>query len=310
MKNNRMMNLEKKMDCLDILGLPEGCIATTISLTSPRDACRLALVASTFRWASQSDDVWDKFLPTDYKDIISRGNHHLFSIKPKKDLYFYLCHRPILIDAGTKSFSLEKSTGKKCFMLAARDLTIVWGDTPRYWRWISLPESRFSEVAELLDVCWLEVRGKIKTSMLSPNTTYSAYLVFTTKSSPHGFEYHAAESSVGISGQESETRAVCLDPDGAKRYRYQIVPRRMGLFHRRFGNIMRGEELSSPLDGNAEFPKQRDDMWTEVLLGEFYIKEGQDSELEISLMEVKSGSWKSGLIIEGIEIRPKGNTSD
>ncbi|GAA0185962.1 hypothetical protein LIER_33250 [Lithospermum erythrorhizon] len=293
--------------------LPEGCIATTLSLTSPRDACRLALVASTFRSAAQSDAVWESFLPNDYMEIVSRSlnvRQFLSSFQSKKELYFYLSHFPLLIDSGTKSFSLEKWTGKKCFILAARDLMIVWADTPEYWRWISLPESRFSEVVELLDVCWLEVRGKIMTSMLSPNTTYSAFLVFTTKSGTHGFDYHAAEGSVGISGEESETRTVCLDPDGAKRYMFQIVPRRMGFFNRHFGVIMRAEEPSSPLNANAEFPKQRDNDWYEVLLGEIYIKEGQDSELEISLTEVKAGNWKSGLIIEGIEIRPKGNTSD
>jgi hypothetical protein len=28
-------------------------------------------------------------------------------------------------------------------MLSARSLYIVWGDTPRYWRWISVPDSRY-----------------------------------------------------------------------------------------------------------------------------------------------------------------------
>lgn len=46
----------------------------------------------------------------------------------------------ILVDP--QSFSLEKSTGKKCFTIAARNLAITWGDTPKYWAWHSVPESR------------------------------------------------------------------------------------------------------------------------------------------------------------------------
>jgi hypothetical protein len=36
---------------------------------------------------------------------------------------------------------LDREAGAKCYMLAARTLGIAWGDTPRYWRWIPLPES-------------------------------------------------------------------------------------------------------------------------------------------------------------------------
>ena len=41
-----------------------------------------------------------------------------------------------------QSFSLVKKSGKKCYMLSARDLMIVWGDTPCYWRWNSDSSSR------------------------------------------------------------------------------------------------------------------------------------------------------------------------
>lgn len=28
-------------------------------------------------------------------------------------------------------------------MLSAMNLSIIWGDTPNYWQWIPIPESRF-----------------------------------------------------------------------------------------------------------------------------------------------------------------------
>lgn len=199
-------------------------------------------------------------------------------------------------------------------MLAARNLTIVWGDTPRYWRWISLPESRFSEVAELVDVCWLEIRGKINTSMLSPDTTYAAFFVFKSTAGAQGFEYQPAEVAVGISGGESKTQRVFLDPEGGKRLRYQIVPRHSGVLRRGFsiGNRWRQRALAdqgreSELNGESDrkYPKPRGDGWMEIELGGYFNQGGEDRELEMSVLEVEGGGWKSGLIVQGIEIRPK-----
>ncbi|KAL3523400.1 hypothetical protein ACH5RR_016234 [Cinchona calisaya] len=293
---------------IDLYELPEGCIANALSLTSPRDACRLSLVASTFRSAAQSDDVWERFLPPDYRDVLGRsaeGIKLLRSSMSKKELYVRLCDEPILIDNGTKSFSLEKSSGKKCYMLAASDLTIVWGDTPRYWKWISLSESRFAVVAELLDVCWLEIRGKIRSCMLSPDSTYAAYLVFSSRTRTYGFEYQPAEASIVISGQEGQKQAVHLDPDGAQRLRQHIRPRRRrGVFGLRQAALMSQPE-TIPTDSDVQYAKQRGDGWMEAKLGEIFINGGQDVELDMSLMEIKGGNWKSGLIVQGIEVRPK-----
>ncbi|PIN22306.1 hypothetical protein CDL12_04984 [Handroanthus impetiginosus] len=200
--------------CGDICELSEDCIANVLSLTSPKDACRLSAVSSIFRSASQSDTVWDRFLPSDYREIISsavgEADPLLGQFHSRKDLFLHLCDHPILIDDGRKSFSLEKMSGKKCYMLAARELSIVWGDTPEYWQWIHLPQSRFSEVAELLDVCWLEISGKINTHVLSSRTNYAAYLVFTWNTETFGFSLHPANGSVSIGGHESERRSFYL----------------------------------------------------------------------------------------------------
>jgi len=137
---------------------------------------------------------------------------------------------------------------------------------------------RFAEVAELVAVCWLDIRGKISTSMLSPNTTYVAFLVFRLRAGAYGFEYPPAEVAIGISGYEHETQTVYLDPRrGRRRLRHQTVPR----------------------------PKVRGDGWMEIELGEYLNEEGEERELEMSVKEVKDLRWKSGLIIQGIDIRPK-----
>lgn len=52
-----------------------------------------------------------------------------------------------------QSFQLEKKSGKKCYMAAARALAIVWGDTERYWTWTTHPDSRL--VYPLLYRYWI-----------------------------------------------------------------------------------------------------------------------------------------------------------
>lgn len=134
------------------------------------------------------------------------------------------------------------------------------------------------------------------------------------KSTPHtyGFEYDPAEVSIGLNGVENETESqvkrVVLDPEACQR---QILPpgrRRMGIFghFRRMGGRF-NTEPSQDQDQvqDKDGPKRRQDGWLEVELGEFYNEKGQEGELDMSVMEVKGGNWKAGLIIQGIEIRPK-----
>ncbi|KAJ1409310.1 Phloem protein 2-like [Sesbania bispinosa] len=296
------------LEGLEFENLPEGCIANVLSFTTPRDVARLSLVSSTFRSAAESDVVWDRFLPSEYHNVISQSSAANSSLKSKKHLFLNLCQEPLLVDDGKMSFQLDKVNGEKCYMLSARILFIVWGDTPRYWRWISLPESRFSEVAELVSVCWLEIRGCINTGMLSSETLYGAYLVFKPSAAgAYGFDYQSVEVSIGIAGGDTRRRTVFLDAERGRRLRYQIVPRRVraGIFSRaRF--IANMEAPAAPPDNlDLQYPKQREDGWLEMELGEFFNEGGEDKEVEMGVYEIKGGDWKGGLVVQGIEIRPK-----
>ncbi|KAL4625827.1 hypothetical protein ACB092_05G052700 [Castanea dentata] len=97
-------------------------------------------------------------------------------------LYLTLFDNPILIDDSNKSFFLEKSSSKKCYLLAARDLCIIW------------------KVAELKSVRWFDICGKIPTSMLSPKTNYATYLVFKLRRGAHGYK-PPPKASVGTNGE-------------------------------------------------------------------------------------------------------------
>lgn len=91
----------------DFSALPEGCIASVISFTSPHYACRLASVSSIFKSACDSDMVWASFLPPDYCLMVHRSAPSL------KELYFSLSDDPVLV--GDRKMSnppllLTKST--------------------------------------------------------------------------------------------------------------------------------------------------------------------------------------------------------
>lgn len=166
-----------------------------------------------------------------------------------------------------------------------------------------MPDGRFEEVAELFCVCWLEMRGRISTRMLSSSTLYAAYLVFNLTASAYGFECQPVEVSVGIAGNDGDARkrAVYLDPKGAQRTQQQIVPRRAGT--RILGDEARSPNPAENLD--LQYPNKRADGWFEIELGDFFNEGIGDKELEMAVCEVRGGNWKSGLVIQGFEIRPK-----
>lgn len=286
---------------IEFSALPEGCIAGILAWTSPRDVCRMSAVSLEFLSAAESDALWETFLPADYREIIglsSESSSHL-SISSKKEVFFRLCNSPLLIDGGKKSLWLDKKSGKKCYMLAARDLTITWSDTPMYWTWTSLPHSRFIEVANLNQVCWLEIKGKINTGMLSSMTNYVVFLVFQRNDRFYGLKNVPVESSVGIIGGVTTKRLIYLDAPQVESSNHPD--------HDLGERFLQYENVLSSMSGNPDPAslEKRIDGWYEVELGEFFSGEGKGKDLEISVMEVKSGNWKSGLLIEGIEIRPK-----
>ncbi|KAI3934422.1 hypothetical protein MKW98_002929 [Papaver atlanticum] len=268
--------------------LPEGCISDILSLTTPADACRSCLVSTLFKSVADSDVVWEKFLPADYQDIISRAFYPFLSVaSSKKELYYRLCDYPLLIDGGLKSFKLEKSSGKKWIMLGAKELGIAWGDNPQHWYWRGYPGSRLGKVAELKWIRWLEIRGKLDTRLLSPKTFYAAYLVLKFKDVVYGFDQPVKAHVELVGGNNevcSEARHIYLVDNGGKH---------------------------SPLDPTLEgqyVARERGDGWMEVEMGHFYNEELEDDEgreVHLSVLEIERLGSKYGIIVQGMELRPE-----
>ena len=51
-------------------------------------------------------------------------------------------------------------------------------------------------MAELRTTCWLEIHGKIKTKILSPNTKYGAYLIMKISNRAYGLDSIPSEMSI------------------------------------------------------------------------------------------------------------------
>ncbi|CAL1407547.1 unnamed protein product [Linum trigynum] len=275
--------------------LPEDCLSSILCFASPQDACRSSAVSPEFHSVAESDTVWQNFLPSDYRRIIADSVPAL-QFSSKKELYRKLCDS-VLVDGGRKRLKLEKLSGKKCYELSARDLSIIWGSESMYWAWTSLPESRFSEVAVLRTMSWLWIQGKIDTQMLTPNTKYGAYLVLKLSNRAFGLDLMPSEVSVQVGNKEE-----CQNTAYLRRQKNSHVEFMETLM---YGH--RTEALKSMVaagGGEGRLPAEREDGWLEIEIGDFFSGE-KSEEVKMGLKEVKGRHLKGGLIVHGIEIRPK-----
>ncbi|KAH7521798.1 hypothetical protein FEM48_Zijuj07G0070500 [Ziziphus jujuba var. spinosa] len=199
-----------------------------------------------------------------------------------KQLFLHLSHHPALVDDGNMMY---RWLDMKCYMIGARSrsLLIVWACTPSYWQWMSLPAlSRFSEVAELNHVWWFEIKGRIETNILSPQTNYAVYFVYKLKQDGFWFYGESVTVQVNFEGDEEihgkgyGSREVLLGPPENK-----------------------NKNMQQPCGA------YREDGWMEVELGEFF-NDGEENHgvLTLNLMDINP-TEKYGIIVEGIELRPK-----
>lgn len=145
-------------------------------------------------------------------------------------------------------------------------------------------------MAELQWVLWFEIRGRIATRMLSPLTLYKAYLVYKFNASPWGFDNHPMVVAVSA-------RAYGFD------YEFPSLSEMV-----EGGDLKHTSVLSPPKReiSHDDFPKETVDGWLEMELGEFFCGGEEDGELEMICCEIDNYG-KSGIIVQGIEIRPCNN---
>ncbi|KAF2933172.1 putative F-box protein PP2-B12 [Oryza sativa Japonica Group] len=290
--------------------LPMDCIACIASLTSPGDACRLAAAAAALRPVADSDDVWGSFLPPEWA-----GDGDALDGKPggregesKKEMFLRLCDLPVLLDGGKLSFSLEKRSGAKKYMMRARALGFGWSGYPYGGLvWIqNHPDSRFSEVAILSHLCWLDIYGIFNTKHLSNGTSYGAYLVYNVQF------LHTEDQNGGYKEQDatasgsSSTSSICSHECN------HLMPQK----HLRSLLFNMDYDGSSFVKTNNNQKKElkyvgicvRSDGWMEQEISTeiSVVKQNNEENGDISIeFRGLTGSHQCQIIVEGIEIRPK-----
>ncbi|KAL3750074.1 hypothetical protein ACJRO7_011110 [Eucalyptus globulus] len=145
---------------------------------------------------------------------------------------------------------------------------------------------RFQEVAELRTTHWLEIEGRMPTAMLSQNTLYEAYLIMKISHRAYGLDVMPSQASIELKNQVVFTSTAILQ-QGHQESRYKQEP---------------------GVEGEEKVPMEREDGWMEVELGEFFNGGygGDHHEVvKVSFKEVKGYQLKGGLVIEGLEVRPK-----
>ncbi|RWW15592.1 hypothetical protein GW17_00020560 [Ensete ventricosum] len=251
--------------------LPEECVAQVLSYTTPRDSCRSALVSKAFLSAAGSDALWEGFLPSDCAEILSRAVHPV-QYSSKKDLYFRLCH-PILVDGGGKVTRLASVHIYRRRVLVNPEE--VYRSDPRFlfsFDW-------FAKVPELLSVCWFDIYGSIDSRLLSRKTAYVAYIVFKLVPDAYGLDSPHQKGSVILGSYES-ANYVSLQPEEEEE---------------------ESDEEAAEEGTEGRRMRSREDGWLEVELGEFYIDEGDEGDVEMRLRETEELQWKHGLILQGFE---------
>ncbi|KAL8214579.1 hypothetical protein R6Q57_004028 [Mikania cordata] len=120
-------------------------------------------------------DVWEPKLPKDYKEIIQMSKNLEInnSMESKKDLYD-MFSKGILLQNDKVLFSFGPN-GERNEMISARMFSYK---NRTSYRWQSVQESRFSKVAEMLDISNLKIHIKITTQFLAPGVNYGAYIIF------------------------------------------------------------------------------------------------------------------------------------
>lgn len=174
-----------------------------------------------------------------------------------------------------------------CRAVLARGLSVCWGHEPAYWRWRkttegAVPGAWSVEAAELLDVCWLDVRAQVR-GPWTPRRRYTVSLRLAWRDVVRGFSRAPVTMEVCTSDGQREVREVMLDSPATVAGQR---PNGCGCVRRRA----------------AGAPG-----WFEYDVGEFVVTAGQEEVTVSVAMHEHGGHWKKGLVLDAVLVRPNGS---
>ncbi|KAG8657480.1 protein PHLOEM PROTEIN 2-LIKE A1 [Manihot esculenta] len=151
--------------------------------TKSEEKARNVMISDT-----NSKRVLEIKLPYNYESLLREVDSPVDRSSTEK-LYHQLC-TGVFLNQKKRKYWIERMSNSNCFFLFARDLSITWAEDSRFWHWPYIHETSdiSIDVAELLNVCWLEVHGKFDTTELSPGVLYEVAFVIMLKDPAYGWE--------------------------------------------------------------------------------------------------------------------------
>ncbi|KAK9074954.1 hypothetical protein SSX86_003273 [Deinandra increscens subsp. villosa] len=124
----------------------------------------------------------------------------------------------VFLNKKRKKYWVDKASHGNCFMVYARDLLITWGEDNRYWHWPYIKETseEVVDVAEMLNVCWLELHGKFEISMLTPGIKYEVVFMVMLKDPAYGWEVPINVRLILPDGNKQEHKENLIETPRAK----------------------------------------------------------------------------------------------
>ncbi|KAK2634961.1 hypothetical protein Ddye_029753 [Dipteronia dyeriana] len=136
-------------------------------------------------------------LPHNYQAILKDADHDDLDIDKYSSMPMELLHKQledgVFLNQKRQKYFVDKECGSNSFILYARHLLITWGEDTRYWHWYSVKETSDSDadvdVAQLKNVCWLEIHAKFDTTKLTPGALYQVAFVIKMDESCYGWNH-------------------------------------------------------------------------------------------------------------------------
>ncbi|MCO5583086.1 hypothetical protein L7F22_036993 [Adiantum nelumboides] len=253
--------------------------------------CEFVLINKNFLAACNADSLWEKLLPPAshlaslFKECDDADLLQFYrNLQSKKALYQRLC-RPISLAGGLQKFWLDRRTGKECYIMSARALSVIWGSTPQYWGWPRCLGAWFPEVACLHSVCWFEITGKFR-ELLRPGSYTVSFRM----------QIHSA-SSWRWSPVKLSLRNVTYAHESVESQRF---------FQGQFFISSLAPFFTPPRSKESELSHYSTHEWIECDVGEFTVEENEDRpiEVEFAMRETEVLNWKDGFLLDGVFIRP------
>ncbi|KAL3376021.1 hypothetical protein AABB24_002792 [Solanum stoloniferum] len=182
-----------------------------------------------------------------------------------KDKLYDILYQGIVFSDGKTKYWVDKETGKNCFVLFAKNLTIIDQMDHRKWTWQRSKEDMSAEIAVMGEVKLLSVHGSFNTEFLSPDTKYKVEFVLRFRKGKH------------VSGwSKNPVRSVLIPP---------------------------GKTWNEAIQNKVNLAEKGSQKSFVILAGEFFNPRfNSHGDIQFHLDENKE--WKTGLVIKGVKITP------